>query len=54
MRMSVLFVAKTNIKFFKIYSVSTADMDREEGREKGLSQCLHFLDKKRSIFLGFV
>jgi len=29
---SALFVAKTNIKFFKIYSVSTSDMDRGEGR----------------------
>jgi len=30
MRTSALFVAKTNIEFFKIYSVSTSDMDRGE------------------------
>jgi len=40
MRTSALFVAKTNTEFFKIYSVSTSDMDR--GRGGGLSQCLHF------------
>jgi len=32
MQTSALFVAKTNIEFFKIYSVSTSDMDRGEGR----------------------
>jgi len=32
MRTSALFVAKTNIDFFNIYSVSTSDMDRREGR----------------------
>jgi len=30
MRTSALFVAKTNIEFFKIYSVSTSDMDRDQ------------------------
>jgi len=31
MRTSALFVAKTNIKIFKIYSVSTSDMDSGKG-----------------------
>jgi len=31
---SALFVAKTNIKFFKICSVSTSDMDRRKGRAR--------------------
>jgi len=31
MRTSALFVVKTNIEFFKIYSVSTSDMDRGGG-----------------------
>jgi len=51
MRTSALFVAKSNIKFFKINSMSTSDMD--SGRGEGLSQCLHFLDKERSIFHDF-
>jgi len=51
MQTSAIFVAKTNIEFFKIYSVSTSGMDREEGRGEELSQCLHFLDKERSIFM---
>jgi len=52
MRTSELFVAKTNIEFFLICSVSTSDMDR--GRGEGLNHCLHFLDKGRSIFHDFV
>jgi len=32
MRTSAFFIAKTNIEFFKFYSVSTSDMDR--GREE--------------------
>jgi len=50
MQMFALFVAETNIKFCKIYSVSTWT-----GGE-GLSQCLHFffLDKGKSIFHDFV
>jgi len=52
---SALFVAKTKIEFFKVYSVSTSDMDRGKGRGEGLSQCLHFfLDKGRLIFYDFV
>jgi len=31
-RTSALFVAKTNVEFFKTHSVSTPDMDRGEGR----------------------
>jgi len=41
MQMSALFVAKTNIEFFKIYSMS--DMDRGEGREgRGIEPVLTF------------
>jgi len=32
MQTSVLFVGKTNIEYFKIYIVSTSDMDRREGK----------------------
>jgi len=35
MRTSALFVAKTNIEYLKIYSVSTSDMDRKEEKEEG-------------------
>jgi len=45
MRMSALFVAKTNFKFFKIYIVSTSNMAGwGEERGKLFSQCLpvHF------------
>jgi len=52
LRTSALFVVKTNIEIFKIYSVSTSDMDRVEGR--GIEPVLTlFLDKGRSIFHDF-
>jgi len=53
MRTSALFVAKTNIEFFKIYSVSTFDMDRGDERGEGLGRAYIFLDKRRSIFHDF-
>jgi len=42
MRTSARFVARTNIEYFKIYSVSTTDMDRGEEKGEDLSQCLNF------------
>jgi len=42
MQTSALFVAKINIEFFKIHSVSTSDMDRGEGRE--IEPVFTFLD----------
>jgi len=41
MRTSALFFAKTNIEFFKIYSMSTSDIDRVEGR--GIETVLTFV-----------
>jgi len=41
MRTSAFFVAKTNIEFFKIYSLSTSDMDGE-GEERGIEPVLTF------------
>jgi len=35
-RTSALFVAKTNIEIFKIYSVSTSDMDRGSDGIQGI------------------
>jgi len=50
MRTSALFVAKTNIDFFKIYSMSTSDMmDRGEGRREELSQCLRFFGQGEEV-----
>jgi len=55
MRTSELFIAKTNTKFFKIYSVSTSDMDRGGGEGRGFEPMLtFFLDKGWSIFHDFV
>jgi len=50
MRTSKIFFAKTNIEFFKIYSVSTSNMDKGEGRGKRLSQCLHFFGQEEVNF----
>jgi len=57
MRTSTLFVAKTNIKFFKIHSVSISDMDtgQREGKGREIEPVFtFFLDKGRSIFHDFV
>jgi len=50
MRTSALFVAKTNIKFFKIYSVSKSDINRGGGGGEGLSQYLHVFGQRKVSF----
>jgi len=54
MRKSELFVAKFNIEFFKMYSVSTSDMDKERRGERDWACAYIFLDKGRSICHYFV
>jgi len=39
---SALFVAKTNIEFFKIYSVSTSDIDKGGWERRGIEPVLTF------------